>query len=824
MRHHARHSNFAFRGLPLWARLASGLVLVSMFVGSVGVVSTVELLRMQEADKQLYESHTAPLPLLAELALTFDRKSIAVRDLLGADTAAQNAAFADRIARLTKDIDRQIVKCQAKIRNLSLNERAVFAQFLAARSAYASLLDRVVVADRAGRADAGWAILWSPEYATLSSHVLGSLDAIQTLEIFDAQKAIKANNVLAGKALIATLTVAAFGLILAVAVGFWLSVSITRPIARIMRMLEAVAAGDLSQRLVITSADEIGRMALTLNTTIAALKESREELTDAREAALAASTAKSAFLSSMSHEIRTPMNAILGMSEVLDETPLTDEQRRFLGIMRSNGSALLDLINDILDLSKVESGRLVLEHAAFDLETLVESTVETFSLRAHERGLELATHINGDVPTNLLGDSLRLRQIIINLVGNALKFTEHGEVVVSVACEESLDETAKLHFTVRDTGIGIPPDKVDAIFANFTQVDSSISRKYGGTGLGLAIVKQLVELMGGRIWVESEEGRGSVFHFTAQLDRCAGPIAAAAPPAPDMLVGVRTLVVDDNATNRLILREMLGRAGAIVSEAIDGPTALVMDEEAATAGQSYQLILLDCRMPGMDGFEVARKLPHRAGRIVLMLSSDQLGTHLARARESGLDAYLIKPIKRVELFKAIAATLDRSPAGAVVPGAVEALANRDLRLNGVALKLLVADDSPDNLLLIRAFLAKAPVELDEAENGYVAITKFTGGSYDLILMDVQMPVMDGLTAIRRIRAIEASHGMRPTPIAALTASVFGDDIRKCIDAGADRHVAKPIKKKALLELIAEMTGSARPAKALGEPVESSPSA
>ncbi|HVN91002.1 MAG TPA: ATP-binding protein [Candidatus Binataceae bacterium] len=409
-------------------------------------------------------------------------------------------------------------------------------------------------------------------------------------------------------------------LLFALVVGYRFSASITQSIEQMVCAMQAVAEGDLLRRIKIRSHDE-RQLGYTLDTTIAAFRESSAALTAAREDALAASTAKSAFLSSMSREIRTPMNAILGMSELLEETPLSDEQRRFLGIMRSNGAALLDLINDILDLSKVESGRLTLERAEFDIEVLVETAVETFSLRAYERGIELATHIREGVPSNLIGDSPRLRQILINLVGNAMKFTERGEIIVGISPEHIAEDFVHLHFTVLDTGIGIREDKCEAIFANFTQVDSSISRKYGGTGLGLAIVRRLVELMNGRIRVESEEGRGSIFHFTAQFGVGSASASDQIASTRARLRGLRALVADDNETNRLILREMLGRAGAVVDEASDGMTALALNAHATASGQPFQLILLDCRMPGMDGFEVARQLPCRTGRTILMLSS-----------------------------------------------------------------------------------------------------------------------------------------------------------------------------------------------------------
>ena len=363
------------------------------------------------------------------------------------------------------------------------------------------------------------------------------------------------------------------------------------------------------------------------------VRERTLALTKALRAALVASNAKSEFLSSMSHEIRTPMNAILGMAQLLEETPLNPDQKKYLEIMTNNGDALLDLINGILDLARIESGQLSLEQAGFDLESVVDGTVETLAVRAHQKGLEMLVHVLPDVPIGLIGDRLRLRQVLLNLIGNAVKFTEHGQVLLTVERDRESADPGHLHFSVADTGIGIPKDKLEEVFSSFTQADSSTTRQYGGSGLGLAIVRRLVALMGGRVWVESELGHGSVFHFTAHFQvQTDAPVERRAALTV-MLSGVRVLVVDDNFTNRLILREMLSSRGAEVDEAEDGPTALEHIERARTSGIPYKLMLLDCRMPGMDGFEVAERVKARAeqGLTVLMLSSDDLKVQL-RAR------------------------------------------------------------------------------------------------------------------------------------------------------------------------------------------------
>ena len=347
------------------------------------------------------------------------------------------------------------------------------------------------------------------------------------------------------------------------------------------------------------------------------------------------------------------MNAILGMADLLSETALTVEQQRYLDVMRDNGASLLELINSILELAKIESGRLQFENMEFDLADLIDKTLASFAIRAHSKGLELAARIAPGVPQHLMGDRLRLRQILVNLIGNALKFTECGEVVLLVENDPLASELGNLRFTVSDTGIGIPVDKLEAIFSNFTQVDSSTTRKYGGTGLGLSIVSRLIGLMNGKIWVESEVGKGSKFIFTMSFDPASRTISAKPNLLPD-LAGLRVLIVDDSATNREVAREMVVSIGAIVDEAESGPEALEAVRAAWEQARPFKLVLLDMRMPGMDGLEVAlrvRQELQQAAPLILMLSSDDLTPQLNRMRDAHLDAYLVKPITRRELLR-----------------------------------------------------------------------------------------------------------------------------------------------------------------------------
>mgnify|MGYP003700359033 CR=1 FL=1 len=523
------------------------------------------------------------------------------------------------------------------------------------------------------------------------------------------------------------------------------------------------------------------------------------ELAEARDQALEASRVKSDFLASMSHEIRTPLNAIIGMAELLSETPLSADQNKYVGVFKNAGEALLSLVNDILDLSKIEAEQLILETIEFDMRELVEQSADLYALKTASKGVELAAHVAREVPPSLVGDPARLRQVILNLIGNAIKFTERGEIVVDVRAAESATEPVMLSFAVSDTGIGIPPEKLESIFGSFTQVDSSTTRKYGGTGLGLTISKKLVEMMGGRIWVESIEGQGSTFRFDIPFARGRTQPSTTRARTVD-LHDTRVLVVDDSDINRLILRETLQAEGARITECANGSDAVAEFQRAQSANEPFQLVLCDARMPGMDGFEAIEAMVRQGAsiRTVMMLTSSNLGEDLDRARTMGLGAYLVKPVKRGELLRAIGNVIGDSmlaPASAETPLAAA---------TGARKSLLLVEDNPDNRLLIKAYLKREPYDIDEAENGAEALTLFREHAYDLVLMDVQMPVMDGHTATREIRAWEAAQGRTAVPIVALTAHAIKEDTEKSLAAGCTAHLTKPIKKQTLLNAISEL--------------------
>jgi len=809
--------------LKLSTRLVASFIVIFAITALLGVFSLNRLATVHETARDLALRRLPSSRIIGTIDGELDEIRMAELQSVASTTPGQRKWYETETGNILQALHQNQSEYESLIGTTS--ERALYGAFQASLAQYLTLHDRVLVLSVAGQSDSAKSLSRGASQTAFSR----ASDKLQ--EVIDYTVQVAAEGTVASEAgYVDARRVLMVGLVGALVfsglLAFLLIRSITRPLGVVVGAAERIGAGDLSHRATITTRDEIGQLATAFNTMVdrlgttqgelaevnrnlevrvadrtAELVATNETLVGARDAANAASRAKSEFLANMSHEIRTPMNGIIGMTELTLDTDLSNDQRDYLIMVKTSADALLTIINEILDFSKIEAGKLEFEAIEFSLRDCLGDALKAIAIRADAKNLELAYDVEPSVPDVLIGDPGRLRQVVLNLVGNAIKFTMHGEIVVHVDAEDQTPQAARLRFSVSDTGMGIPVEKLALIFAPFAQVDGSTTRLHGGTGLGLTISSQLVAHMGGEISVESEVGRGSTFRFSANFQVVEGAVSATEKILPS-LDGLRVLIVDDNATNRRILEGTVKHWG-MRPIAVGGGAEAIQQIEAAT--QPFSLILLDLHMPDMDGFMFTSRLTTLVGEghpTIMMLSSGGQRGDADRCRELGIKAYLLKPLKRSELLQAILKTLSATPLSAPTDRLVT---RHTIREERVSLNVLLAEDNRVNQVLAIRLLERDGHKVTLAVNGRAAFEAWTiaepTAPFDLVLMDIQMPEVDGFQATALIRAEEPTTG-RHVSIVAMTAHAMQGDRERCIAGGMDDYLTKPIVQKDLQEVLA----------------------